>query len=65
MNQELAEDLNPAAVPPPVLALLEPCALDLWRSDIASWLPQQAGVRIESRRTFFGGLYQLVVLVRE
>jgi len=49
----------------PVLALLEPYALDLWRSDIASWLPQQAGVRIESRRTFFGGLYQLVVLVRE
>jgi len=49
----------------PVLALLEPYALDLWRSDIASWLPQQVGVRIESRRTFFGGLYQLVVLVRE
>lgn len=49
----------------PVLALLEPYALDLWRSDLASWLPPDAGVRIESRRTFFGGLYQLVVLVRE
>lgn len=49
----------------PVLALLEPYALDLWRSDIASWLPADGGVRIESRRTFFGGLYQLVVLIRE
>lgn len=49
----------------PVLALLEPYALDLWRSDLASWLPPDADVRIESRRTFFGGLYQLVVLVRE
>lgn len=49
----------------PVLAMLEPYALDLWRSDIVSWLPQDAGVRVESRRTFFGGLYQLLVLVRE
>ena len=49
----------------PVLALLEPYALDLWRSDIASWLPQDAGVHIESKRTYFGGLYQRIVLVRE
>lgn len=49
----------------PVLALLEPYALDLWRNDIACWLPQDIKVRIESRRTFFGGLYQLVVLIRE
>lgn len=49
----------------PVLALLEPYALDLWRNDIRCWLPQDVKVRIESSRTFFGGLYQLVVLVRE
>lgn len=49
----------------PVLALLEPYALDLWRNDIACWLPQDIKVRIESRRTFFGGLYQLLVLIRE
>lgn len=49
----------------PVLALLEPYALDLWRDDICSWLPENAPVRIESRRRFFGGLYQLIVLVRE
>lgn len=49
----------------PVLALLEPYALDLWRNDIASWLPSDVAVRVESRRTFFGGLYQLVVLIRE
>lgn len=49
----------------PVLALLEPYALDLWRNDISSWLPEGVKVRVESRRRFFGGLYQLVVLVRE
>lgn len=49
----------------PVLALLEPYALDLWRKDISSWLPEDAKVRVESSRTFFGGLYQLLVLVRE
>ena len=49
----------------PVLALLEPYALDLWRRDISSWLPEGVKVRVESHRTFFGGLYQLLVLVRE
>lgn len=49
----------------PVLALLEPYALDLWRNDISRWLPEGINVRVESHRTFFGGLYQLVVLVRE
>jgi len=28
-------------------------------------LPTDMTVRIESRRTFFGGLYQLLVLIRE
>jgi len=49
----------------PVLALLEPYALDLWRNDISRWMPENIRFHIESRRTFFGGLYQLVVLVRE
>jgi SAM-dependent methyltransferase len=49
----------------PVLALLEPYALDLWRRDISNWLPEGVKVRVESHRTFFGGLYQLLVLVRE
>lgn len=49
----------------PLLALLEPYALDLWRHDLTHWLPQNAGVRVESKRCWFGGLYQRVVLVRE
>jgi ubiquinone/menaquinone biosynthesis C-methylase UbiE len=46
----------------PVLAALEPFALDLWHDDIAKWLPRAAiSVRKES---FFGGLYQKVVITR-
>ena len=44
----------------PVLARLEPFALDLWRQDIAHWLPPACMIR--SRQSFFGGLYQKVVI---
>jgi len=43
---------------PIALATLEPFALDLWREEIASWLPGASSVH---KRPFFGGLYQLVV----
>jgi ubiquinone/menaquinone biosynthesis C-methylase UbiE len=43
----------------PVLALLEPFALDLWRDDIGAWMPASNGTRVKSRR-LFGGLYQVV-----
>jgi ubiquinone/menaquinone biosynthesis C-methylase UbiE len=47
----------------PLLAGLEPFALDLWRHEIAHWLP--AAARTESRKqSFFGGLYQKVVIRR-
>ena len=47
----------------PVLALVEPFALDLWRKDIVDWLP--SGVtRAIRRKSFFGGLYQEVVIRR-
>jgi ubiquinone/menaquinone biosynthesis C-methylase UbiE len=42
-----------------VLRTLEPFALDLWRHEIAAWLPGPARPR---KRTLFGGLYQLVTL---
>jgi SAM-dependent methyltransferase len=47
----------------PLLAGLEPFALDLWRDEITEWLPRGgvAGLRKES---FFGGLYQKVVITR-
>jgi ubiquinone/menaquinone biosynthesis C-methylase UbiE len=46
----------------PVLALLEPFALDLWRNDVAAWLPEacRRGLR---KRSYFGGLYQQLAIV--
>ena len=46
-----------------VLRRFEPFALDLWRNDLAEWLPD--GVVVRDKRTFWGGLYQQVVLVGE
>jgi len=58
---------RPAALHPlrpllqPLLRSLEPYALDLWRHDLLEWLP--AGARTQShRKTYFGGLYQRVVV---
>ena len=45
----------------PLLATLEPFALDLWRHEIAHWLPATAQAR---KQSFFGGLYQKVVIER-
>jgi ubiquinone/menaquinone biosynthesis C-methylase UbiE len=39
---------------------LEPFALDLWRGAVESWLPTGTHVAALRKRTFFGGLYQLV-----
>jgi ubiquinone/menaquinone biosynthesis C-methylase UbiE len=43
----------------PVLALVEPFALDLWRDDVGAWMAPSNGTRVKSRR-LFGGLYQVV-----
>ena len=43
-----------------VLRTLEPFALDLWQHDLASWFPRGTPVASLEKRTFFGGLYQLV-----
>jgi ubiquinone/menaquinone biosynthesis C-methylase UbiE len=47
----------------PLLAALEPFALDLWRHEIADWLPAAAQGRWR-KQSFFGGLYQIVVITR-
>jgi ubiquinone/menaquinone biosynthesis C-methylase UbiE len=47
----------------PVLALLEPFALDLWRDDIGAWMPRSNVTRVKSRR-LFGGLYQVVTATK-
>ena len=46
----------------PLLAKLEPFALDLWREEIADLLPPlQVGTTLQ-KQSFFGGLYQKVVV---
>lgn len=47
---------------PPMLALLEPFALALWQRPIDSFFAGTPLRLAAARRTFFGGLYQLVVL---
>lgn len=48
----------------PILTWLEPYAMDMWRGEIAQWLP--AGIEISrvDKQTYFGGLYQKVVITR-
>jgi ubiquinone/menaquinone biosynthesis C-methylase UbiE len=43
---------------PLVLAALEPFALDLWRNDIATWMPADCRGQMRSQ-SFFGGLYRM------
>jgi len=48
----------------PVLRLLEPFALDLWRDEISTWLPEGVqGLQVH-KQTFFGGLYQMTEITR-
>jgi ubiquinone/menaquinone biosynthesis C-methylase UbiE len=46
----------------PILIMLEPYARDLWKEEIASWLPLDVPVEVVRKHRFFGGLYQLLVL---
>lgn len=48
----------------PILSLLEPFALDLWERDIESWVPAEIRPREVLKTTYFGGLYQKVVMIR-
>ncbi len=48
----------------PLLARLEPYALDLWRKDVSDWLPEGVTAGQVQKRTFFGGLYQRIVIDR-
>lgn len=45
-----------------ILRGLEPFALDLWRHDVARWLPPEQPVAAIAKRALFGGLYQLVTI---
>jgi ubiquinone/menaquinone biosynthesis C-methylase UbiE len=48
----------------PILKTLEPFALDLWRKEIADYLADDQPPAEISKATFFGGLYQKVVMTR-
>lgn len=48
----------------PVLRILEPFALDLWRDEVSTWLPEQGSDLHLRKQTFFGGLYQMVEIKR-
>lgn len=47
-----------------ILSTLEPFALDLWEHDISAWLPADVIPARISKRTSFGGLYQLITITR-
>lgn len=46
----------------PILAMLEPFALDLWREDLPVFMPANIKPEQITSTFFFGGLYQKVVL---
>lgn len=48
----------------PVLTTLEPFAMDLWNGQIADWLPADVSISKTEKQTYFGGLYQKVVITR-
>jgi hypothetical protein len=48
----------------PILTTLEPFAMDLWRQEITDWLPIDCQPARIDKQTYFGGLYQKVVMTR-
>jgi ubiquinone/menaquinone biosynthesis C-methylase UbiE len=49
----------------PILTTLEPFAMDLWNNEIEQWLPPQEGHYSQlEKQTYFGGLYQKLVVTR-
>lgn len=49
---------------PPMFRLLEPFALDIWRERIEEWLPKDFVPAEITKETFFGDLYQKVVILK-
>jgi len=45
-----------------ILRNFEPFAMDLWANEVATWLP--AGARVESKQTYWAGLYQKLIVTR-
>jgi ubiquinone/menaquinone biosynthesis C-methylase UbiE len=47
-----------------VFARLEPYAMDLWHHEVTEFMPRDVRPASLSKRTYFGGLYQKLVLIR-
>ena len=47
-----------------VFRKLEPYAMDLWQNEIEAFLPQLAKPAAITKKTYYGGLYQKLVLIR-
>ncbi len=47
-----------------ILSTLEPFALDLWQHEITEWFPSDIKPTSITKRTSFGGLYQLIEVTR-
>jgi ubiquinone/menaquinone biosynthesis C-methylase UbiE len=47
-----------------VFRKLEPYAMDLWQHEIEEFLPADRKPATIERRTYYGGLYQKLVLIR-
>ncbi len=45
-----------------VFLLFEPYATDLWRHDLTHWFPEGHGCQVVQHKTYFGGLYQKLVV---
>ncbi len=48
----------------PILSTLEPFAMDLWNHNITDWLPAGGSYSHMDHQTYFGGLYQKLVITR-
>ncbi len=46
----------------PVLRALEPFALDLWQHELTQWLPESVKPEQIQKETYYGGLYQKLVI---
>ena len=47
-----------------VFRKLEPYAMDLWNHELAAFMPEHAALASIEKQTYYGGLYQKLVLIR-
>ena len=49
---------------PAFVRKLEPYAMDLWNHEVQDFIPQCLQPSSTAKQTYFGGLYQKLVLIR-